>query len=320
MATDSAPAGDDPKRSAVEGIKEKSRWLRGTIADELANPDSDHLGEEDKQLLKFHGSYQQEDRDARKTRSKAGVGGKHYMFMVRLKLPGGKMTGKQYLALDDIAGEYGNGTLRLTTRQSIQFHGDRQEGPAAGHPGDERRPDLHPRGVRGRQPQRHRLPVPAERRARGRLNQQLADAIAKHLAPRSNAYHDVWLNGETDQPGRGPGRRGRADLREGVPAAEVQDGVRPAARQLRGRVRQRPRLPGRDRERPGGRVQRPRRRRAWAEPVRQQDHVPAAGQAARASSSPTRWWRPREAVVKFFRDHGNRADRKRARLKYVISD
>jgi len=120
--TDPAAYGDDVKRSAVEVIKEKSRWLRGTIADELANPDTDHLGEEDKQLLKFHGSYQQEDRDARKARSKAGVG-KHYMFMVRLKLPGGKMTGTQYLALDDIAGERANGTLRLTTRQSIQFHG-----------------------------------------------------------------------------------------------------------------------------------------------------------------------------------------------------
>ena len=72
MATDSAPAGDDPKRSAVEGIKEKSRWLRGTIVAELANPESDHLGEEDKQLLKFHGSYQQEDRDARKTAPRSG--------------------------------------------------------------------------------------------------------------------------------------------------------------------------------------------------------------------------------------------------------
>src|SRR6187397_3138785 len=105
MSTDPAADGEEIKRSAVEVIKEKSRWLRGTLADELANPESDHLGEEDKQLLKFHGSYQQEDRDARKNRPKAGVGGKHYMFMVRLKLPGGKMTGKQYLALDDIAGQ-----------------------------------------------------------------------------------------------------------------------------------------------------------------------------------------------------------------------
>ena len=77
MATESAPDGDDPKRSAVEGIKEKSRWLRGTLAEELARPDTDHLGEEDKQLLKFHGSYQQEDRDARKNRSKVGVEENH---------------------------------------------------------------------------------------------------------------------------------------------------------------------------------------------------------------------------------------------------
>src|SRR5262245_2044971 len=121
MSADQPADGDDGKRSAVEGIKESSRWLRGTLAEELAR-DSDHFSDADKQLLKFHGSYQQEDRDARKTRSKAGVG-KHYMFMVRLKLPGGKLTSKQYLALDDITGAYANGTLRLTTRQSVQFHG-----------------------------------------------------------------------------------------------------------------------------------------------------------------------------------------------------
>src|SRR5436305_10240594 len=117
MATE--PAGDDvPKRSAVEVIKDSSRWLRGTLAEEL-NQDTDHFSEDNKQLLKFHGSYQQEDRDARKARGKAGVG-KHYMMMVRLKLPGGKMSGRQYLALDEIAGTYANSTLRLTTRQSIQ--------------------------------------------------------------------------------------------------------------------------------------------------------------------------------------------------------
>src|SRR5262249_44975948 len=113
--------GDGQKHSAVEGIKESSGWLRGTLADELGQ-DSDHFSDDNKQLLKFHGSYQQEDRDARKARSKAGVG-KHYMFMVRLKLPGGKMSGNQWLALDDIAGAHANSTLRLTTRQSIQFHG-----------------------------------------------------------------------------------------------------------------------------------------------------------------------------------------------------
>src|SRR5262245_66588042 len=74
-----------PARSPVEGIKESSRQLRGTIALELFR-DSDHFGEADKQLLKYHGTYQQEDRDARKSRRKDGIG-KHFMFMVRCKIP-----------------------------------------------------------------------------------------------------------------------------------------------------------------------------------------------------------------------------------------
>src|SRR5206468_7798091 len=122
MSTDTATTAAEPKLPPVEEIKANSRSLRGTIAEEMADPAVDHLSEPNKQLIKFHGSYQQEDRDARKTRGKAGVG-KAYMFMVRLKLPGGKLTADQYLALDDICGKWGNGTLRVTTRQSFQFHG-----------------------------------------------------------------------------------------------------------------------------------------------------------------------------------------------------
>src|ERR1700722_18104155 len=92
-----------PKRSATEGIKEASQALRGTIADELGQ-DTDRFGEQDKQLLKFHGTYQQEDRDARKSRRAEGLG-KHYMFMVRCKIPGGRVTADQYLAVDDLAGK-----------------------------------------------------------------------------------------------------------------------------------------------------------------------------------------------------------------------
>src|SRR5262245_53060824 len=110
-----------PKRSGVEITKETSQFLRGTLADVLAG-EADHFGDGDKNLLKFHGSYQQEDRDARKNRSKAGVG-KHYMFMVRCKIPGGKVTAEQYLEVDRLAGEYANGTLRFTSRQGIQLHG-----------------------------------------------------------------------------------------------------------------------------------------------------------------------------------------------------
>src|SRR6202011_313575 len=123
VAVESAPVEAPPpsKRSAVEGFKEASRQLRGTIREELTN-EVDHFSEANKQLLKFHGSYQQEDRDARKNRKKDGVG-KHHMFMVRCKIPGGNLTASQYLAMDDLAGAYANGTLRFTSRQGIQLHG-----------------------------------------------------------------------------------------------------------------------------------------------------------------------------------------------------
>src|SRR5580692_1615823 len=100
-SAEAASAGDPSvKRSATEDVKENSRHLRGTIAAELCQ-DTDHFAEQNKQLLKFHGTYQQEDRDARKNRRKDGVG-KHFMFMVRCKIPAGKLTAAQYLAMDDL--------------------------------------------------------------------------------------------------------------------------------------------------------------------------------------------------------------------------
>ena len=239
------------------------------------------------------------------------------MFMVRLKLPGGKMTGKQYLALDDIAGEHGNATLRLTTRQSIQFHGiiKKDLRPAIqgmnaalistlGACGDVNRNVIA-------------CPCPKNDEPAG-TGQRLADAIAKHLAPRSNAYADVWLNGE----------RISAD-------AAQDDGVEPIY----------------------GKVYLPRKfKTAFGLPhdncvdVYANDlgfltaiengrvvgyNVLVGGGMGRTSGNKTTFpflAKPlcfvepdevvatAEAVVKFFRDHGNRADRKRARLKYVISD
>lgn len=313
MATDTPE--DTPKRSPVEGIKEASRWLRGTLADELAQ-DIDHFSDAAKNLLKFHGSYQQEDRDARKNRSKAGVG-KHYMCMVRLKLPGGKMTGKQWLALDDITERFANGTLRLTTRQSIQFHGIlkanirqaiREMNAAListlGACGDVNRNVIACSAPLGDQPRRE--------------GQRLADAIAAHLAPRSNAYHDVWLNGEKMSPD-----------------AEQADGVEPIY----------------------GKVYLPRKfKTAFGLPhdncvdIYANDlgfladiengrtvgyNVTIGGGMGRTSGNvntfpflgqslcyvqPDEVVAAAEAVIKFFRDTGNRGDRKRARLKYVVHD
>src|SRR5207245_4672780 len=110
-----------PKRSADKSIKENSRHLRGTIADELAR-ESEKFKDQDKQLIKFHGSYQQDNRDARKDRHREGAG-KSYMFMVRCKIPGGKLTAAQYLVMDRIAEQYANATLRITSRQGFQIHG-----------------------------------------------------------------------------------------------------------------------------------------------------------------------------------------------------
>src|SRR6186713_1630399 len=104
------------KRSHNEEIKEAIPTLAGTIAATINDPTADHFSEDDNQFLKFHGSYQQDDRDLRKT-------GKKYIMMIRGRIPGGVMTAKQWCVFDDLATQYGNNTLRITTRQSIQFHG-----------------------------------------------------------------------------------------------------------------------------------------------------------------------------------------------------
>src|SRR5215469_15440210 len=104
------------KLSRNEDLKTGSPALSGTIASTLANPAEDHFTQDDYEFLKFHGVYQQDDRDLRKTAKK-------YIMMVRSAVPGGVLSARQWIAMDDMAGHYGNNTLRITTRQTIQFHG-----------------------------------------------------------------------------------------------------------------------------------------------------------------------------------------------------
>src|SRR5882724_1236335 len=106
----------------IEKIKADSRGLRGTLAASLADPTSGGLAEDDTQLLRLHGSYQQDDRDLREQR-RAQKLEPLWRFMVRLRLPGGVCTPAQWLAIDAIARDHANGSLRLTTRQTFQFHG-----------------------------------------------------------------------------------------------------------------------------------------------------------------------------------------------------
>src|SRR3974390_3817019 len=111
---------DKPARN--ERIKEASRQLRGTIARGLADVATGAIAEDDQQLVKFHGTSLQDDRDVRGERTRKRLE-KAYSFMIRVRIPGGVVTPAQWLRLDGIAGDYANGTLRLTTRQTFQFHG-----------------------------------------------------------------------------------------------------------------------------------------------------------------------------------------------------
>lgn len=120
MSTDSAPA---PKPLvANEGIKTASRHLRGNLKAEFADASTPTVSAEGEQLIKFHGTYQQDDRDQRIALKKAGKD-KAYSFMLRVRLPGGKATSQQWLVLDQLATDFAWPSLRLTTRQTFQFHG-----------------------------------------------------------------------------------------------------------------------------------------------------------------------------------------------------
>src|SRR3569833_1355572 len=108
--------------SRNERIKEASAYLRGTLADGLTHVETGAIAEDDQQLVKFHGMYLQDDRDLRPERTRKKLE-KAFAFMVRLRIPGGVLTPAQWLQRDRIARDYANGTLRLTTRQTFQYHG-----------------------------------------------------------------------------------------------------------------------------------------------------------------------------------------------------
>jgi len=109
------------EETAVEAIKRSSDHLRGPLAAELAS-DAPNVSEDAEQLLKFHGVYAQDHRDSRRERSVAGLP-LEFIFMLRVAIPGGRLTTEQYLALDRLADDVADGTIRLTTRQAVQFHG-----------------------------------------------------------------------------------------------------------------------------------------------------------------------------------------------------
>ena len=181
------------KQTKVEEAKKKSRLLRGDIAETLAS-NKTHFENDDTQVLKFHGIYQQDDRD---TRNQRRADGKEpdYSFMVRIALPGGALTARQYLAIDKLAGDYGNGSLRVTTRQGIQFHGVRKKNLKA-HIAAIYDALLTTLGACG-DVQRNVMtcPAPIDDEPH-RAVRALAAALAKALRPETRAYHEIWLDEE----------------------------------------------------------------------------------------------------------------------------
>jgi sulfite reductase (NADPH) hemoprotein beta-component len=113
---------DNKNLSSTERIKQKSDGLRGTLAEGLKNEVTGAIADDDTALVKFHGMYMQDDRDRREERAEKKLE-RLYSFMVRLRVPGGLLTPEQWIAIHHVAGENSTGTIKVTTRQTIQLHG-----------------------------------------------------------------------------------------------------------------------------------------------------------------------------------------------------
>lgn len=179
---------DDSSLTPPEAAKIKGNYLRGTIAQDLAS-DSDQFDKENQLLLKFHGTYQQDDRDAR------GTGGKVYSMMTRTRIPGGKLSAEQLIAHLDLCDQIGNATLKCTTRQALQLHAI---------PKSRLRETLH----RISQVQLSTIaacgdvnrnimccPAPYKDGIHTEM-QQLAERLSAHLEPRTRAYYELWVKDE----------------------------------------------------------------------------------------------------------------------------
>ena len=194
---------DEVKLHKNETLKAASHQLRGTIGQELAAELADGqkpFAEESEQLIKFHGTYQQDNRDHRHEKNPDGsLKGKEYMFMVRTRIPGGKVTARQFLAELDLCDRFGNGTLRVTTRQGFQLHGVLRKDlkTSIRTINDIKLSTLAACGDVERNVMC--CPAPYHDSPVRRQMQEMADAIAEHLKPRTTAYYEIWLTDETGE-------------------------------------------------------------------------------------------------------------------------
>jgi len=190
MTQTATPTPTARKLSKVEGLKEQSNYLREPVATELLQ-DTNCFSENATQILKFHGSYQQDNRDNRVKGQE-----KDYQFMLRTRSPGGFIPPQLYLTIDKLSDEYGNQTIRATTRQGFQLHGILKKnlkaaiaaivnnmGSTLGACGDINRNVMAP-------------PAPYKNRPEYKYAWEYANNVADLLTPQSGAYYEVWLDGE----------------------------------------------------------------------------------------------------------------------------
>ena len=301
--------------SKIEHLKAGSRQLRGTIAEELCQP-SEPFTEGMEQLLKNHGTYQQENRDGRGTGE-----AKAYAMMVRSRVPGGKVSAEQFLSELDLCDRFGNGTLRITTRQGFQLHGvlkgnlretireiNRIKLTTLAACGDVNRNVMC-------------CPAPINTNTIRRDNQVLADQIAEHLRPRTLAYFDLWLRDE--ETGE---QQNVADFQ---PVVEPIYGANYLPRKFKvgitlsedncidaltydlsfATIHDGKRIEGYNVYVGGGQGSTPANKKTFVTVAKRMGFC-----------TPDQVLDVAGAVVKAFRDTGNRADRKLARLKYVVAN
>ena len=194
--------------SKAEAVKQQSRQLRGHIARDLADT-TVPFDNQGYSLLKFHGIYQGYDRDSATERKQRGDD-KVWQFMVRVRIPGGRLTAEQYLALDGLADHYADGSLRVTTRQSIQFHGVVKAGlkSAIGEINMALLTTLAACGDVVRTVTT--TPAPIRDAVHDRLEAETR-RLSSHLLPRTRAYHEIWVDGAPWEPNEGQENAGADD-------------------------------------------------------------------------------------------------------------
>lgn len=312
---------DKKKLSSLETIKSGSHFLRGRIAEEVAGS-SDSFDKDTVQLLKHHGIYQQDNRDARGKKDGAGKSRKSYMLMVRTRIPGGRVTARQMLAELDLCDEVGNSTLRITTRQGLQLHGVLKHNlkQAVRRINEVQLTTFAACG----DVERNVMCCPAPYRADPVHDemQAMAGRIAEHFKPRSQAYHEIWL---TDPETGERQRHGGSETEEVEPLY----GNSYLPRKFKTAIAL-----------PGDNCIDVYSHDLGLLAVCEDFHIigynvlvgggfgvtPSAQKTFPALAKRMTFVRPEKvidlatAIVKVQRDFGNRADRKIARLKYLIAD